>query len=247
MVLRRGLCTDGGVLACDRVCAPIRARRTVSYQRACSTFTDRVCRRRGHFDDQTGRHRSVPAFAYFKRHLVREEAKPRGETKVLPLPFSIANLRPLSGRSALSTDAILLGGSNVPGGKGAYENAIRQVTSNVIFGQRSYEDMMDAVSSSKIAVAPRGLGQDTLRMWEFLGIEGPLVAIQRHSLVEVGPLLDGAHVAWFSNPEELSKIVSVYLADVGTRAQVAAQGFAFAKEKHTVKARAQYLMEKSLA
>jgi hypothetical protein len=186
---------------------------------------------------------------YFKRHLVKEEAYRRDATDVLSLPFAIANLREVSSFSGGSprVDVCLLGGSNAPGGKGQYEDAVRRVTSNVAFGQSSYGGMLEAVSSSRIAVAPRGHGQDTLRCFEFLGVEGPLVAIQKHTLVMPDPLVADRHVAWFNSPGELEAIVRKYLSDEGLRVAVAREGFAFAKEKHTVKARAQYLVERSLA
>ena len=188
---------------------------------------------------------------YFKRHLVREEAYRRDSTDVLPLPFAIANLHeassPLGPLGSAKVDVCLLGGSNAPGGKGQFEDAIRRVTQSHVFGHSSYDGMMQAVANSRIAVAPRGHGQDTLRNFEFLGIEGPLVVVQRHSLVTTDPLVDGQHVAWFDSATELEAVVRMYLANESLRVQVAAQGFAFAKEKHTVKARAQYLVERSLA
>ena len=117
----------------------------------------------------------------------------------------------------------------------------------MVFGMSSYEGMLQAVASSRIVVAPRGHGQDTLRCFEFLGVEGPLVAIQKHSLLTPDPLVGDRHVAWFSSPAELEEIVRRYLGDEDLRTRVAADGFAFAREKHTVRARAQYLVEKSLA
>ncbi len=188
---------------------------------------------------------------YFKRELVRDpfevyhDAKARmlGKVRIEPLPLAPVRT---AAKTVTDTDVVLLGGSNCPGGKAPYEDAVRRVTSSHLLGHVSFDQFLASVSRARIAVALRGHSQDSLRSWEMLACDGPMVAVYRHTLLRPNPFHNGLHVAEFGSPAELEAVLRTYLADEPRRAAVAAAGHAHLLAHHTPEARARYLLDKVL-
>ena len=190
---------------------------------------------------------------YFKRELVAEseqvevyhaeKARIGALLRVEPLP--LAPVRVMEWTHT-TVDVVLLGGGNCPGGKEPYEAVVRAVTDSYILGHVPFDRFLSAVSSARIAVALRGHSQDSLRSWEMLACEGPLVAVHRHTLIRPHPFLDGVHVADFGSPSELEAVLRKYLADEPRRASIAHRGHVNLLEHHTAEARARYLLEKAI-
>lgn len=190
---------------------------------------------------------------YFKREMVAEpgdiypvqRAAAQGGVRVLPLPFGAVTITPATAEVTLEADVVLLGGNNCPGGTLPYETAVRAATHRYVFGYLSLDAYVRLVSRSRITVALRGWGYDTMRLWEMLSIEGPMVAWHRTPLIRPEPLVDGRHLVEFGSPEELTRVLKTYLTDEPGRAAIAAAGHAHLKRHHTVLDRARYLLRES--
>ena len=188
---------------------------------------------------------------YFKRELVdqprciyyEQYVRMRNKVKILPLP--LAAIRILEDYQPLDNDIVMLGGSNTPGGKQAYDDVIRGCSDKHILGQVGFSEFLTSISRSKLAVAPKGASQDSLRSWEMLGCRGPLVLVQSHTLIRSHPYIKGEHCDYFSTPEELRTKLRFYLESEKVRERIAAQGFLHTKRYHTTKVRAQYLLRES--
>lgn len=189
---------------------------------------------------------------YFKRDLVaspqvvypEQEQRMRGSVRVEPLPLAITAVS--RGLFPVEHDVFLPGGRNTPGGLEPWWPAVQAATPSCRLGDWPYERYLDILGRSRIAVAVRGHSPDSYRSWEALGVQGPMVMVQKHDFIRPHPFIEGEHVVHFENPEELGMLLRRYLADEPARARVAAAGHAHALAHHTVRARAEYLLEKSL-
>lgn len=193
---------------------------------------------------------------YFKRDVVpnpddvwprdREAASPH--VRVVPLPLAPVDIRSrIVDDMNAPIDVFLPGGGNTPGGVEQWCEAARRVSKSHVFGYGShdFEEYVRTIARARIAVAVRGHSQDSLRSWEMLAVEGPLVAVQRHTLIRPYPFIDGEHVVEFGSPDELTAVLSKYLADEPLRARIAAAGHAHLRAHHTTQARARYLLHEA--
>lgn len=202
---------------------------------------------------------------YFKRELIQGlEAKEEVSTpypaqrrrmlsrvRIVPLPLAPA----LVHEAADSTDGVRLdvympGGTNTPGGIESYRTAIRDALPDArrySFQRLPFDAYLNALCRTRIAVAVRGHSQDSLRSWEMLACAGPLVMIQRHTLVRPQPFEHGVHCVHFDGPVDLIQAIRCYLEDEPARARIAAAGHAHLCEHHTMRARARYLLKEALA
>lgn len=105
-----------------------------------------------------------------------------------------------------------------------------------------WREYMARIARSKIVVAPRGFGQDTLRRWE-IPSEGALLLAERLTLIEDHPFVDGVHCALY-NPDgsDFEDKVRGLLADDGRRLELAARGREHLVNHHTNHARAEKLL-----
>jgi len=191
---------------------------------------------------------------YFKREMVhnpddvwprdREAASPH--VRVLPLPLApvVIRSRVVDDMHA-PIDIFMPGGENTPGGIEPWREAMRRVSKSYVFGYMPFDIYLSTAQSARIAVAVRGHSQDSLRSWELLAVEGPMVAVQRHSLIRPYPFIDRVHVAEFGSPEELEAVVRRYLVDEPARAALAKSGHEHLVRHHTPRERARYLLRES--
>lgn len=110
-------------------------------------------------------------------------------------------------------------------------------------GRYNWKEYIARLRRSKLAIAPRGFGQDTARRWE-IPMTGALMVQERLSLLEEEPLQDGVHAAIYDpNGSDVEKKIRAYLASDDTRARVASQGRAYVLERHTNAARARRMLD----
>jgi hypothetical protein len=115
-------------------------------------------------------------------------------------------------------------------------------SARVDFEVRPWGEYVDAIRRSRIAIAPRGHGLDTIRRWEIPTFDTLLLA-ERVPLVEEEPLLDGVHCAYYRDADELPGLLRWWLDHEEERARVAAAGMRFVRERHTNVARARRALE----
>lgn len=108
--------------------------------------------------------------------------------------------------------------------------------------RRAWRNYIDAIRRSRIALAPRGFGQDTLRRWEIPGANGALLFAERLALLEERPLQDGEHCVLYADASDLEQKLRRWLAEEPRRLAVAAAGHAFVQAHHTNAARARQLL-----
>lgn len=190
---------------------------------------------------------------YFKRELVpapmdlypAQRQALQGSVRIVPLPLTPIELRPRQPEDVFTLDVAMPGGGNVPGGVAQYQEAVSRVTNKVYFGYGRPENYSRMLASARIAVAPKGHSQDSLRSWEMLAVEGPLVVVHRHTLIRPYPFMDGIHVLYFDGPADLESILRTYLTNENEnmRATVATQGFAHLVKYHSIGPRARYLLQ----
>lgn len=109
--------------------------------------------------------------------------------------------------------------------------------------RKVWREYMGAIRRSRVVVAPRGFGQDTLRRWEVTGAGGALLFAERLTILEERPLRDGEHCVLYENADDLEEKLRRWLADEPRRAATAAAGHAFVQAHHTNAARARRLIE----
>ena len=190
----------------------------------------------------------------FKRELVpgvrtlypAQEATMRNRVRFEPLPFGYPGGR-LPAAAERDVDVVMLSSGSRPGGLGEWEAAVRRVTSSVVTGRISRADYLATLARAKIIVVPRGHGWDTLRLWESLACEGAMVLVERSPRLMPDAPVDGLQWVSFASADELSAAVRSYLLNTeGAREIVARNGNALLWAKHTVRARAEFLLEKAL-
>lgn len=197
--------------------------------------------------------RRIWSRVYFKRELVpnpkvvfhADKAIMEGKIPIKPISFAAVAEHPRPEGMPFEYDVALLGGTNRPGGRAPLEEAIRRVTPRHVIGNVGFDEYLATLAKSRIAIVPRGHGWDTLRFWETLSVEGPMMVADRMPLQMVSPPADGEQYATFGSPEELEAVLRRYLGDESSRARVAANGFAHFREYHTARARARYLLRES--
>jgi hypothetical protein len=186
---------------------------------------------------------------YFKRELLPSHPRKIGETRIEPCPFASPYRQlPSStppGKVQRTVDVAFLGGQNFPGGKPPLEAALRSTAAVVDTERRPYREYLDALPRAKMAVATRGYGWDTTRIWEIAACEGTLLVLERQPVIRPFPFEDGVTAALFGSPDELAAQVRKYLADEPLRARVAAAGYAHTLKFHTAGARAQQVLDEA--
>ncbi len=106
-----------------------------------------------------------------------------------------------------------------------------------------WEDYKERLYRSKVVIAPRGAGQDTLRRWEAPSA-GALVFMEKLTLIEEFPLIDGEHCVMYThNCSDFEQNLRSILNNDEKRERIALNGRKYVFEHHTPKARAIKLME----
>lgn len=102
----------------------------------------------------------------------------------------------------------------------------------------SWHDYIDRLCRSKISVAPRGHGQDTLRRWD-IPAAGALMLQERLTLIESNPLRDGEHmIAYAPDASDVEAKLRHWLSDDEGRRRIARTGQDHVWGLHTPAARA---------
>lgn len=129
----------------------------------------------------------------------------------------------------------------------ASRNAAKDVVATIpetraIYGYWPWTKYIELTSQSRIAVAPRGHGQDTLRRWEIPAFD-TLLFCERLNLHEENPLRDGEHCVYYDNSADLKNKLVHWLSHEEDRQRVAEAGQAFVQQHHTTRARAQRVVD----
>jgi glycosyl transferase family 1 len=181
---------------------------------------------------------------YLKRELL---ALPNdGRVRIEPFPF--ASPVPVTPAKEKDIDVLFLGG-----GTWGERNMACDVLKNT-FGDRfvggvgvqfGYNEYLDAINRSRIAISVRGWGFDTLRYWEIPSFETLLVA-DSIPIIKPHPFEQSRTCVYFSSPQDLITAVRCFLEDEQSRVNIARAGNEHLRKYHTARARAQQLLDHGL-
>lgn len=170
---------------------------------------------------------------YLKREWYGQAA-PNG-VAVRPMPFSSA--LHISDSIDKTVDVLCAVGETNPA-RGVAKEVVRSLpNANVLCGHWGWTRYIELIYASRMAVAPRGFGQDTVRRWEVPAFDTLLVC-QRLDIREENPLEHGKHCAYYSTAEELREQLEFYVRNVEEARKVALAGQDFVRQHHTNAARA---------
>lgn len=172
---------------------------------------------------------------YLKRELISLPY----EFGIKPFPFSSV-LKP-SDPVPKDIDVLCALGATHPN-RESVRKVVEELGVKADYERRDWRGYIEAIRRSKIAIAPRGFGRDTVRRWEIPNFD-TLMLCERIGLIEDNPLLDGEHCAYYSSPEELREKLRWYLEHEGDRHEVAVKGMNFVREHHTNAARAAKMLQ----
>ncbi len=123
-----------------------------------------------------------------------------------------------------------------------FADALAREGFTVLMDRRLPRDQyLDILNRSRIAVSLRGGGWDTFRYWE-IPYSGALLLSERLPIVIPDNFVDGESAVFVTTPEEMVARAHALLADPARLDAIAARGKALAREKHTSRARARYVL-----
>ncbi len=172
---------------------------------------------------------------YLKRELRKEWLDRNWSFSVKPMPFSSPLL--FNVICSKQVDVLCAVGDSNPVRAAAREVVSSMPSTRVLCGHWSYSRYIELICQSKIAVAPRGFGQDTVRRWEIPSFN-TLLFCEKLDLIEHEPLRDAEHCVYYASPEELRSKLEWWLAHDDERERVALSGQDFVSAHHTNRARA---------
>lgn len=181
---------------------------------------------------------------YFKRELLPGAG---GDCRILPCPFASQ----LAERSAVdkTIDVFFIGGNTWPARVQACDALQRAFGDRFVGGMQRhvpYAEYIDTIASAKVAISVRGWGNDTTRFWEIPSTPETLLVADKLPMIKPHPFEHGVHALYFDNNDHLVELVRQALADEPWRRRIAAAGNAHLRAYHTVRARAQYVLDESL-
>lgn len=180
---------------------------------------------------------------YLKRELFPGTARTVGSCAVKPFTFSTV-LAERPPERARDIDVLCVLGDTNPKRQRirALVEQLGREGHQVDTARSSWPGYMDRLARSKIVVAPRGFGQDTLRRWD-VPAAGALLVQERLDILDPHPLQDGVHkVDYAPDGSDLEGKIRHWLALDEARRQVARAGQDFVFQHHTARARAELLL-----
>lgn len=172
-----------------------------------------------------------------KREFVDHKPRPPGIT-IKPFPFSCALPRVDADKTV---DVLLAVGESHPARAVARE-VVERINARVLCGHWGWTRYAELIAQSKIAVAPRGHGHDTVRRWDIPAFN-TLLMCERTDLIEDNPLRDGEHCVYYSGPNELRDKLTWWVEHDAERERVARAGQDFVRQHHTNVARARRMLD----
>jgi len=106
-----------------------------------------------------------------------------------------------------------------------------------------YEDYLDHIQRSYIAISSWGAGNSCMRMWENMANGACCFAQRTHTLFPDKPE-DGIHYVEYSTIEEFEKKLLYYVNRKEECLSMGTSGASFVRNHHTGKARFQYMLER---
>jgi hypothetical protein len=101
----------------------------------------------------------------------------------------------------------------------------------------------EVLNQSRVSINCYGAGQDCYRFWEILG-SGAMLLSQRLEIEMAQPFQDGVHALFFDNLKEFEEKFKFSMHNPDQVQEIAFNGYAHAKEFHSVYERGRYLLEK---
>lgn len=172
-----------------------------------------------------------------KREFVLGKPMPEG-VFVRPFPFSCALPMVTANKTV---DVLLAVGESHPARRVARE-VVERVNAKVLCGHWGWTRYAELIAQSKIAVAPRGHGHDTVRRWDIPAFN-TLLMCERAQLIEDNPLRDGEHCVYYTGPDELRDKLAWWVEHDSERERVALAGQEFVYKNHTNVARARRMLD----
>ena len=172
-----------------------------------------------------------------KREFVLGKPIPSG-VFVRPFPFSCARPQVSADKTV---DVLLAVGESHPA-RAAAREVVERISARVLCGHWGWTRYAELIAQSKIAVAPRGHGHDTVRRWDIPAFN-TLLMCERTNLIEDNPLRDGEHCVYYSGPDELRDKLAWWVEHDAERERVARAGQDFVRQHHTNAARARRMLE----
>lgn len=181
---------------------------------------------------------------YFKRELLRGTPRNLYSARVEPFPFSSV-VPERAPPKVKNIDVLFVGGGTWPGRTDAC-NALRNAFGSSFVGgvnvHFSFDEYLDAIARSRIAVSVRGFGHDTLRFWEIPSMPQTLLVCDRLAIDKPYEFTDGVNCKTFGSTDQLVQVCQHALANEEWRVQVASAGNAHLRQYHTAEARARQLL-----
>lgn len=176
---------------------------------------------------------------YLKRELLNEWASRPWSFALKPFPFS--SCATVSTNCDKTLDVLCAVGATNPV-RAIAKEIVSSLNARVEVGYWGWSRYLELIALSKIAVAPRGFGQDTARRWEIPQFD-TLLMCEKLDLIEDRPLRHGEHCVYYSGADDLRDKLKHWVINDEERQRVARAGQAFVHENHTNAARARRLLE----
>jgi hypothetical protein len=215
-------------------------RRHLAYLRERGARLDRLVLHDG--EDHQTLHRGLVQEYGIKLYLKREMQQNlwMHGARLVPFPFSAALHHPETVEKSI--DVLCAVGATNPV-RGAVKAAVEEMSNvKVLAGHWGYARYIELIATSRIAIAPHGHGQDTVRRWEVPAFD-TLMLCQKLTLAEENPLVDGEHCSYYSSVSELTEKVRWWLTHEEDRERVARAGREFVRQHHSNEARARRMLE----
>lgn len=189
-----------------------------------------------------------------------QPTRPDTRARVRIVPFAMASGLPEAPEKEKDVDVSLLGGNNFfgvrregvaedrPHQKATYEARLRAAfpDQRLVTGQLPFDEYVDVIRRSRIAIALGGHGIEPVRTYEILSCPGTMLARWETGHIAPAPLRHAVHCANFHSIEEMIELVRLYLTHEEERLKVARAGNALLQEHYTPRARARHLISEAL-
>lgn len=180
---------------------------------------------------------------YLKRELLVGAPPVIGSCRIEPL--SLAAYQSLAWPVDPATIDVLCAVGATHPAREAVADVVRRLPGIRVDMERcGWGEYIEKIRQSRIVVAPRGFGYDTMRRWEVPGAGGALLLAEQLPLAEHAPLVADVHCDYYQpDASDLAARIGRWLQGEMERMTVARAGHDFVAAHHTNAARARRLLE----
>lgn len=202
---------------------------------------------------------------YFKTSLVPNPPDPypsqhltmQDKVRVVPCPLATSLFEPPTVEKKY--DVCFLGGSNWFGErreghhedripvKPAIERMLMELLpgKQMVLGHVPYEQYLDIVAASRVAICVSGHGLEGMRTFEAMSCPDTLVVREVLPQITPWPLVGGDTCVTFRRWENIAQICKTWLENETMRLEIAKRGFDLVWQHYTPRARARYILDEA--